>query len=309
MAFLGYDLSEDENFSVSGAYRGLKPEVDIPLVDSHAWARSGKFRRVYNKLDIALAQGMSADLIGSAQTPSSFPVVVRPVYNLWGMGHLAQVVQTQKELDSLDCSGHFWTTYLSGRQHSWDFAVSNGEPQWVVGFYGSKRSGMRFDYWAMTHNEPAGTSLETSIAERWIYDNLEGYTGMVNLETIGAVIIECQLRIGDVIVLMADRDFMKSIIGLHEDGLWRYDGGPCHFHLACIWASGSDFNNRNRVQDKQKYLEILNKSATSWSIEFDGEWKGDPIGQKRVMVIGSESWSTASELRKQICAQDPSLYY
>tara|TARA_Y100001963_G_C6729694_1_gene423229 strand:+ start:25 stop:954 length:930 start_codon:yes stop_codon:yes gene_type:complete len=309
MAFLGYELSEDENFSVSGAYRGLMPEVDIPLVDPHAWARGGKFRGVYNKLNVALDQGVEADLVGSANKPTKFPVIVRPVYNLWGMGHLARVAPTQEELDCLDCSGHFWTTYLVGDQFSWDFAVVDGEPEWVVGFYGSKKSGMRFDYWAMTHNQRAGTAEDTFAAESWVRENLKGYTGMVNVETIGNVVIECQLRIGDVIVLMADRDFMKSVIALYETGEWNYSGGNSHFHLLCLWTRGAVLGFQYDNSKIQSYRNILMGAARSWSIEFDEDWKGDPIGHKRVMLIGSESWHIANELRSRICEQDPNLYY
>lgn len=309
MAFLGYSLDEDQSFYASGAYLGLQPKVGIPLVDAHAWARAGSFRWVYNKLDIAISQGIPADLIGSAKNPVSFPVIVRPVYNLWGMGHMAQIINSQEELDRLDCAGHFWTNYRSGRHFSWDIAVIDGEPVWVLGFYGNKSSGMRFNYWARLFNQPANTSPESLVAERWIRKHLKGYTGMVNIETIGAIIIECQLRIGDVVVMMADRKFMESVISIYEDQKWEYKEANSPFYLLCLWMKRTQHQENYPEQMLARYRELLTGGAKSWDMEFNDEWIGDPVGHRRVMMIGSPSWRKASRLRKAICAKDPLICY
>ena len=310
MAFLGYDpAKEDDSYSVSGAYRGLRPEVDVPLVDPHAWERNRKFRGVYNKLDVALSQGIEADLVGSAKQPSAYPVIVRPVYNLWGMGHLAEVVNGANEFNELDCSGHFWTPFIEGIHRSWDFAVVDGEPVWVIGFYGSKKPGMRFDYWALIENNRAEDSKMTQLAQQWIRNNLSGYTGMVNVETIGSTIIECQLRIGDVIVFMACRELMKAIIGLYEKGSWDYEKNLSQFHILCIWVKRGGPLAAYESDKVSQCAQLLNGNARSWSIELADEWKGDPIGHKSAMLIGAESWWDASVLRSKICEASSQFYY
>ena len=51
-----------------------------------------------------------------------------------------------------------------------------------------------FDYWTV-HAEP-DAEIERR-AGAWVRKHLTGYTGMLNLETIGATIIEAHLRFAD----------------------------------------------------------------------------------------------------------------
>ena len=59
-------------------------DLNIPTEDADAWTWNPRHRWVYDKLAIALSQGLEAGPHGT--TPPFFPVFSKPVYNLKGMG-------------------------------------------------------------------------------------------------------------------------------------------------------------------------------------------------------------------------------
>ena len=60
------------------------PDVNIPTEDSDAWLWYPKYRWVYDKLAVALSQGLVAAPHGVP--PPAFPVFSKPTINLKGMG-------------------------------------------------------------------------------------------------------------------------------------------------------------------------------------------------------------------------------
>jgi len=52
---------------------------------------------------------------------------------------------------------------------------------------------------------------------------LTGYTGMVNLETIGTTIIECHLRLSDQFVDLYGPGWVESVIGLYTNKVWSFE--------------------------------------------------------------------------------------
>src|SRR6202042_1383035 len=56
----------------------------------------------------------------------------------------------------------------------------------------------------------------------WTQKNLAGYTGMLNLETIGGRIIEAHLRFADQWPDLYGPDWVRAVIGLYRDGVWNY---------------------------------------------------------------------------------------
>jgi hypothetical protein len=75
-----------------------------------------------------------------------------------------------------------------------DLAVVNGEPVWWRHVSGKPAGGGTFDYWTV-HAEPA-PEIEARCGV-WVSKHLAGYTGMLNLKTIGGTIIEVHLRFAD----------------------------------------------------------------------------------------------------------------
>jgi hypothetical protein len=110
---------------------------------------------------------------------------------------------------------------LEGEHVSSDVAVVGGEPVWWKHAVGSPLGDGAFDRWMVAAE--ARPALEAYCGE-WIRRHLAGYTGMLNLESIGGRIIECHLRLADQWVDLHGPGWMTSVVELYAAGLWRFPG-------------------------------------------------------------------------------------
>jgi hypothetical protein len=167
---------------------------------------------------VALSQKLNAGPHGTAVT--RFPVFSKPIVNLKGMGVGSRVLHSQADYDRYYAPGHFWMTLLSGRHVSSDIAVMNGEPCWWRHATGKPAGEGTFDYWTV-HAEP-DAEIENRCGE-WMKKNLAGYTGMLNLETIGGIIIEAHLRFADQWPDLYGPGWVDALVNLYESGDWYFD--------------------------------------------------------------------------------------
>ena len=56
----------------------------------------------------------------------------------------------------------------------------------------------------------------------WVRNNLAGYTGMLNLETIGGRIIEAHLRFADQWPDLYGPGWVDAVVGLYERPRWDF---------------------------------------------------------------------------------------
>jgi hypothetical protein len=191
--------------------------TNIPTEDSDAWQWYPAQRWIYNKLAVALGQGLDAGPHGTP--PPRFPVFSKPIVNLKGMGVGSRVLKSQADYDVHSTPGHFWMTLLKGRHVSSDVAVVRGEPRWWRHVTGKPAGEGTFDYWII-HAEPDAGIEEPCGA--WIEKNLSGYTGMLNLETIGGTIIEAHLRFADQWPDLYGPGWVDALVELYERGDWNF---------------------------------------------------------------------------------------
>jgi hypothetical protein len=191
--------------------------ANIPTEDSDAWQWYPAQRWIYNKLAVALGQGLDAGPHGTP--PPRFPVFSKPIVNLKGMGVGSRVLKSQADYDTHYAPGYFWMTLLEGRHVSSDVAVVHGEPRWWRHVTGKPAGEGTFDYWII-HAEPDAGIEEPCGA--WIEKNLSGYTGMLNLETIGGTIIEAHLRFADQWPDLYGPGWVDALVELYERGDWNF---------------------------------------------------------------------------------------
>ena len=191
--------------------------ANIPTEDSDAWRWYPAHRWVYDKLAVALSQDLAAGPHGTA--PPGFPVFSKPIVNLRGMSVGSRVLNSQAEYDAHYAPGHFWMALLEGRHVSSDIAVVDGEPCWWRHVTGKPAGEGMFDYW-IVHAEP-DAAIESQCGE-WIKKHLAGYTGMLNLETIGEKIIEVHLRFADQWPDLYGPGWVDALIELYERGEWNF---------------------------------------------------------------------------------------
>jgi hypothetical protein len=191
--------------------------AQIATEDSDAWQWYPRHRWVYDKLQVALSQNLDAGPHGTP--PLRFPVFSKPIVNLKGMGVGSRVLNTPADYQRYYAPGHFWMTLLEGRHVSSDIAVVDGEPRWWGHVTGTPAGEGTFDYWTI-HAEP-----DTEIEERcgaWVRKHLRGYTGMLNLETIGGTIIEAHLRFSDQWPDLYGAGWVEAVVHLYERGTWEF---------------------------------------------------------------------------------------
>jgi len=168
------------------------PGVNIPTEDSDAWLWYPDHRWVYDKIAVALSQGLDAGPHGVP--PPHFPVFSKPIINLKGMGIASRVLSSQAEYEAGLTAGHMWMTLLQGRHVSSDVAIVDGEPRWWRHVTGEPGREGTFDHWTV---HAAHDRAIEDYCGTWIRRHLKGYTGILNAETIGGRIIEVHLRMSD----------------------------------------------------------------------------------------------------------------
>ena len=186
--------------------------------DYQAWDKYPKYRWVFNKLDIALRLGYQA---GPACVPlpaiqSYFKAVVRPIYNLYGMGIGARVFTFTPEIDNdfivnHGCipPGYFWCEYFKGIHYSIDYRSTTSpagslfrwEPFHAMMGKNTEKDLTRFNSW--TSIEPPKMLLPDFINKIMDVDHL-------NIECIDDKIIEIHLRTGNDI-LQRQKLFLSGV--------------------------------------------------------------------------------------------------
>ncbi len=192
-------------------------EVNIPTEDSDAWLWYPQHRWVYDKIAVALSQGLDAGPHGVP--PPRFPVFSKPIVNLKGMGVDSRVIESVEDYERGMTAGHMWMTLLEGRHVSSDVAVVDGEPKWWRHVTGAPGGEGTFDYWTV-HAAPDRDLEEYCGA--WVRRRLRGYTGIVNMETIGGRIIEVHLRMSDQWPDLYGAGWVDAVIGLYQHGCWVF---------------------------------------------------------------------------------------
>jgi len=159
--------------------------VRVPTEDGDAYLWYPSYRWVYNKLTVAESQGLDCGPHGI--DPPRFPVFSKPIYNMRGMGSGSRVLRSLAEYKAAQRPGHMWTTLLEGEHVSTDVAVVDGDSKWWRHTTGEPLQGGMFDHWVVAADTQP--KLESYCAD-WIRSHLAGYTGMLNLETIGGRIMD-----------------------------------------------------------------------------------------------------------------------
>jgi hypothetical protein len=191
--------------------------VNIPTEDSDAWLWYPKHRWVYDKLAVAMSQGLDAGPHGVP--PPAYPVFSKPIINLKGMGIASRVIASQAEYEQSLTAGHMWMTLLDGRHVSTDVAIVDGEPRWWRHVTGRPGGEGTFDYWTV-HAE-AEPAIEDDCGA-WIREHLSGYTGILNTETIGGRMIEVHLRMSDQWPDLYGAGWVDALVRLYHERRWAF---------------------------------------------------------------------------------------
>jgi hypothetical protein len=180
---------------------------DNSFWDDQAWLKYPQYHKWFNKLYVAEHFGYVCGPAGLA-VPKAGNYVVRPIYNLLGMGVSAAVLYLTPNDTSYIQPGFFWVEYFSGTHYSVDYVKENGKFKQLVNFIGVNRPEnlARFLSWTKTdHQFTLPKELEELDVE------------YLNVEAIDDKIIEIHLRPGfnhmveyqELIPVFESKDMMK----------------------------------------------------------------------------------------------------
>ncbi|MBS0561931.1 MAG: hypothetical protein JSR21_17925 [Proteobacteria bacterium] len=193
-------------------------DVHVPTEDADAWQWYPAQHWIYDRLAVARSQGLRAAPHGVM--PDRFPVFSKPIVNLRGMGVGSQRIGTPAAYHRSLKAGHFWMELLTGAHVSSDFAVQEGRAMWARHTIGTPAGRGTFDHWII---DAAGNPGIEDYCGDWIARCLPGYTGMLNIETIGGRIIEAHLRFADQWPDLNGRGWVEAVIALYATGRWQFD--------------------------------------------------------------------------------------
>jgi hypothetical protein len=99
-----------------------------------------------------------------------------------------------------------------------------------------------FDYWTIE----AGHRPELqAYLDAWVARLMTGYTGMLNVESIGGRIIEAHLRVTDQWPDLYERGWLDAVVGLYQNGVWRVPSGERRigFSLPLFGPHGREYRH------------------------------------------------------------------
>lgn len=278
----------------------VETAANIPTEDSDAWQWYPRYRWVYDKLAVALSQKLDAGPHGTA--PPHFPVFSKPIINLKGMGVDSRVLRSNADYERHYAPGHFWMTLLHGRHVSSDIAVVHGEPRWWRHVTGKPAGEGTFDYWTVHAAHDA--EIETRCGA-WVRAHLAGYTGMLNLETIGGAIIEAHLRFADQWPDLYGAGWVAALVRLYEQGVWEFADGDRRDGYSVVLFGPKAGSYR---QPPPKLIELVKRmpGVASVQITFREDWALDrhamPPGGFRLAIVNGFDLAGALAARERLHA-------
>jgi len=276
------------------------PDVSIPTEDSDAWEWNPRHRWVYDKIAVALSQGLAAGPHGTK--PPGFPVFSKPITNLKGMGIGTQILYSDEDYGRSQTAGHMWMTLLEGAHVSSDVAVVRGEPRWWRHARGVPTGQGTFDYWLIqADRDPV---LEGRLGE-WVTKYLGDYTGMVNIETIGGFIIEIHLRLTDQWPDLYGSGWIDAVVNLYDHGEWVFDehNRQDGFSVVLFGPHGRQYRHPD-----SEFIESVRAMAgvSSLQITFDqhraAALHAMPPGGFRLAIVNSNDLSVGINARQRLRA-------
>jgi hypothetical protein len=279
-------------------YAACPAEVNIPTDDEHAWLWYPKHRWIYDKVAVALSQGLDAGPHGIP--PPRFPVFSKPITNLRGMGADSRIIGSMEEYERFYTPGHMWMTLLEGPHVSSDVAVVAGAPRWWRHATGRPGTEGTFDFWTI-HAAPH-PKIEAHCGE-WIHRHLPDYTGMLNFETIDGSIIEMHLRFSDQWPDLYGTGWIDALIQLYCRSVWDFSdtGRRDGYSVVLFGPKGRRYRHPpTKVVEEALALPDISSVQITFHKDRDLESHSMPPGGFRLAIVNGWNLQTGMMARERL---------
>jgi len=273
-------------------------DVVVPIDDATAWGLYPKHRWVYNKLLIAETQDLPNGPHGTP--PPEFPVFSKPIYNMRGMGTGGRLVVSPEDYEAAVQPGHMWMTNCVGPHVSTDVALADGKPLWCRHTTGIAGSRGTFDYWTV-HAEKLPT-IEARLLP-WLERHLAGFTGVVNLETIGGTIIECHLRMSEQWLDLNGAFWLRAVVALYSTGDWPFeDRRRTGYSVVLFGAHETSWRIDRTLVSKLRHLPGISSIQITFEDDVPMAQHAMPPGGFRLAIVNCWDLEAGREVRRRLQA-------
>lgn len=283
-------------------YKKLGCDIDFPINDMDAWQIYPKHQWAYNRLELALFQGINCGPMPVLPNKEDYPVILKPIMNLYGMGLNCVKLYDQDDLEDNWYHNGFWSEFLEGDHLSWDFIILNGNVQFTVCFKGHpiKSDLGKFDHWEILLGN---NDIEVpSVITKLINERFQDYTGCLNVETIGDKMIEAHLRMGDCF-LIQDINFHQGIIENYKGK--EYDWSQVKLEPIFFFPFWVDDQAPDEMFDIVEFvvdpiLREMKDDGDLLDYEFDDSSLANPKGWKRLFWFATNDKENGLDTRNSI---------
>lgn len=236
----------------------------VPLEDGFSYLEYPEHNYVYNKLWLMQAQGIESYPVGVESSGNvGFPCVVKPLFNMNGMSCGTSLVYKEQFDDIWKIhNGKFFMPFLEGDHITADIVLVNGLPVDEVFVKGHKGEFGKFNYWETLSKEEMYAHHELLHTIKYFISMcFSDYTGMINFEAIGDILIEIHLRPNADLYPLYNKCFFDDLANLYLNDIWN---GDLQIEKSYIIPFVADKN-----KEIVNYQELIDKVKTKFSI-IDG---------------------------------------
>jgi hypothetical protein len=258
----------------------------IPLNDIDSYLRYPNENIVYDKYYLSKIQNIQSAPIPIY--PSKYPVIIKPIYNLYGMSKGFKIIKNKKEFkENIQLLGFFWQKYFNGNQINVDMVVKNGE---ILDYFAldSKPSiNGSFEYHRYTKNYKLTENIKKIIKLL-----LQNYKGVCNVEIINNKIIEMHLRLNGDYFIFND-DFERELLNFLLTGELKRNYIINEYTFFPIFSY-------KKIDNKKEIKKILDDNRII-SYDFD-DYNGDyqRNDYKRVLYFITEDFNFGEKIKIKI---------
>jgi hypothetical protein len=193
----------------------------IPLNDRMAYQRYPSYQKYYSRFNVLKYQGIKVGRLN--ETPSFFPVFLKPDVNLFGANKNCFVVKNYQELENIrnkfkfnkkEYENLFWSEFINGFEGSWDLILYKGniifKSHYLIHHVNSgDPTEFLEDYKELGEERPFPENFKLFIERHF-----SQHTGILNLQYRKNVIIELGFRFdggGRFLIQHQDKDLINQI--------------------------------------------------------------------------------------------------
>ena len=199
---------------------------ELPIYDGEAYRMYPQYNYVYDKLWVAKSQklkcGPLEDIVANPNSVD-YPVFIKPRW-----GHLSAAskncfkISNPEELHRYSHFKHMmWSEFIDGREGMTDYVMLNGRIMHYVSYiYSEDQNGFTDEWKYISPN----TKAPLAITE-WVERNLNGYSGIVNVQYRDERIIEVGLRLarsGAYVIATDNGALIDNICNVVDNKFWDF---------------------------------------------------------------------------------------